>query len=84
MRLSILIAVLAPIAFAAPTYDEWKPAKAHDSKAVAAYFKSLARCVGESKVAGVAPVCDLSKAVMPICMSQPPSSTPLQQLTSIV
>lgn len=97
MRLSIWLAALAPVALAAPTYDAWKPAEAQDSKAVSAYFKSLVKCVGQSKVAGVAPACDMSKAVMPVCMYttsemerysrltfalQPPSHYPSQQQAS--
>lgn len=65
MRVSLFLAALAQLALAAPTYDEWRPAKTIDSRAVNAYFKSLAKCVGQSKLAGVAPTCDLSKAVMP-------------------
>ena len=65
MRVSLFLAALTPLALAAPTYDEWRPAKTIDGRAVNAYFRSLSKCVGQSKVVGDAPMCDLSNAVMP-------------------
>jgi hypothetical protein len=69
MRYSLWIAsALAPIALAAPKYDGWVPAGPLDSKFISTYFNQLAQKVGDSKH-WPAPVCDLSKAQMPVCES---------------
>jgi hypothetical protein len=70
MRYSLWIAsALAPFALAAPTYDAWTPAEPRDTAAISTYFNQLAHRVGQGKLMGSAPVCDLSKAQMPVCKS---------------
>lgn len=70
MRYSLWIAAaLAPFALAAPKYDGWLPAQPSDSKFISTYFNQLAQKVGEGRKWASAPVCDLSKAVMPACKS---------------
>ena len=70
MRYSLWIAAaLAPFALAAPKYDGWVPASPSDSKFISTYFNQLAQKVEEGRSWPAAPVCDLSKAVMPVCKS---------------
>ncbi|KFY25616.1 hypothetical protein V493_04559 [Pseudogymnoascus sp. VKM F-4281 (FW-2241)] len=67
MRYSLWIAsALAPFALAAPKYDGWVPAQPLDSNLISTYFNQLAQKVGEGRRWGSAPVCDLSKAQMPV------------------
>jgi hypothetical protein len=66
MRSSIwIVSALAPFALAAPAYDGWAPAGLQDTGAMSSYFNILTQQVGKGKQLPSAPVCDLSKAVMP-------------------
>lgn len=72
MRCSLWIAsALAPFALAAPKYDGWAPARPWDSAAISTYFNQLAHRVGQGKMMDSAPVCDLSKAQMPVGKPKP-------------
>lgn len=69
MRTSILLSALCATAtMAAPAYPELNVNAIHPSNAddLSSYFNLLAEKISKGKQMASAPVCDLSKAVLPV------------------
>ncbi|KAF4451898.1 hypothetical protein F53441_5217 [Fusarium austroafricanum] len=83
MQLTTFVAsVLAVTASAAPTYPAYTVANARDAidtlGSLSGYFNLVADKVKAVKVSGVAPVCDLSEAKMPLDGQLPPPAKGLK------